>query len=793
MSLSPTDKTTVRINGTDHLLLTTDNYPRWKASALETFKGLSISWLIRTDGKVTTQEKAWLADALGTAAIAKTDTAAAITAIAPKYSDEYIKADRVAADFIYKTCCVQYQDAISSLDSAILRWEFLANLGQGSDLSAKHKHFTSLLNTNYQSNNGTCLNGLTVIKNTSLALKDIYREGNGQVMIPLNDLELVGAVSYLEQIPKFQLFVSLLLRSGESWDLEKIARKAIEEEGRLNSVPMAEALNTKVITNGNLPENPKKLPHHCSEHGWTWHPTEKCFKLYPELKKDRKKDSSSNLNNDVKSLITQVLKNLAKSEVGEEKEVDLNKKVKNYVDSSLDPISMIANIRASQNWIIDSGSSHIMSKINPKTSRDLLTTIQTANGSMLSSKIGNIPIFINGKYKTTFKEVLYCSEIAENLISVSTLCDTGYAKVTFTQNGWEAQHKHDSNLNLSGPRNGNLYVMNADNSTPKTYAAVSKKDLKHFINQKNIAVNILNGMWNATDCDGTIFKGDISDSNLLLLLHRSRKAQMKFALNWHDRLGHINLADLKLLVKTGQIQGLNSETFDLSIKELDCPHCLIGKMREANIPHQSTLENKAQSPGDRISCDLTGPIRQPTFGGSRYLLTFTDQFSKYRWGFLLSSKHLPQIIKCYEIVKRNVKTFWNKNIKFFRSDNEFNKISFINLLQMDGTIPEFTIRYNSFQNGQSERGFLSIFNLARTALSQSKLPPKFWGYAVMHSIYALNECLPSNSSNQSPHEVYFKTKPYVAFLRPFGATCYICKPSAIRNGKLDERGIEAIY
>jgi hypothetical protein len=211
----------------------------------------------------------------------------------------------------------------------------------------------------------------------------------------------------------------------------------------------------------------------------------------------------------------------------------------------------------------------------------------------------------------------------------------------------------------------------------------------------------------------------------------------------------------------------------MSLQSLDCSHCIFGKLREANIPSQAILENKAKSPGERILCDLTGPIRQATFAGIKYLLTFTDQFSKYRWGFLLKNHNLSEITACYVKVKANIKTFWNIGIKYFRGDGEFNKATFKSLLESDGTIGEFTVRYSSFQNGQSERGFLSIFNLARTALSQSKLTPKFWGYAAMHSIYSLNQCIPVTDDGQTPHELYFGTKPQLTFLRPFGASCFI--------------------
>ena len=65
MGLSGNTTTTIRIAGSDQLILTKENYPRWKTSTLESFKGLNIDWMFRTDGRITTAEQKHLADALG--------------------------------------------------------------------------------------------------------------------------------------------------------------------------------------------------------------------------------------------------------------------------------------------------------------------------------------------------------------------------------------------------------------------------------------------------------------------------------------------------------------------------------------------------------------------------------------------------------------------------------------------------------------------------------------------------------------------------------------------------------
>lgn len=259
-------------------------------------------------------------------------------------------------------------------------------------------------------------------------------------------------------------------------------------------------------------------------------------------------------------------------------------------------------------WAVDSGATDFMSKITPKTSIDLVQAIATASGSMQSSKIGDIPIVIDGKHKTTFKAVLFCPDIAENLASVSKLLDGGYKKVSFFAKSWRAYHTTDSNLDLTGPRQGNLYILESDKTERRSYAAVVKKDFYYFVNS-DLPVEIHNGRWTCTDSDGQSYVGNLAASDLLLALHRSKKVQMDRALDWHTRLGHLNLHALKSLVKTGQIQGLNAESFDLSIKEIQCAHCLAGKMKEANIPKNSTPENRATKCSVPISLVLLNKLR----------------------------------------------------------------------------------------------------------------------------------------------------------------------------------------
>ena len=189
----------IRIAGTDQLILTKANYPRWKTSTLESFKTLKCDWMFRTDGLITSAEQKHLSDALGKDAVFGSNGSQISAAVAPKYSDEYITADRAASDFIYKTCCSEYQSSVSSLKTSIQRWKFLANLGQGSDVSSKSQHFEGVFNVASSADDLSCLPGLTSIQNSGKALEDIYGKAGEETKIPLSDILGIGAISFLNK------------------------------------------------------------------------------------------------------------------------------------------------------------------------------------------------------------------------------------------------------------------------------------------------------------------------------------------------------------------------------------------------------------------------------------------------------------------------------------------------------------------------------------------------------------------------------------------------------------------
>ncbi|GJS44486.1 ribonuclease H-like domain-containing protein [Tanacetum coccineum] len=74
----------------------------------------------------------------------------------------------------------------------------------------------------------------------------------------------------------------------------------------------------------------------------------------------------------------------------------------------------------------------------------------------------------------------------------------------------------------------------------------------------------------------------------------------------------------------------------------------------------------------------------------------------------------------------------------------------------------------SQQNGVAERKNMTLIEVARTMLADSKLPTTFWAEAVNTACYVQNRVLVIKPHNKTPYELFLGRKPALSFMRPFG-------------------------
>ena len=124
-------------------------------------------------------------------------------------------------------------------------------------------------------------------------------------------------------------------------------------------------------------------------------------------------------------------------------------------------------------------------------------------------------------------------------------------------------------------------------------------------------------------------------------------------------------------------------------------------------------------------------------------------------------------------------------VKCLRSDNgtEFTSKEFKALLTKNKIKHETSAPYSPHQNGTSERGWRTLYEMGRCMLFDSKLPYKMWNYAVQAAAYVRNRCY-GKRTKKTPYEMLTGKKPDMSKLQKFGSVCFAYTQE---KGKLDPR------
>ena len=89
------------------------------------------------------------------------------------------------------------------------------------------------------------------------------------------------------------------------------------------------------------------------------------------------------------------------------------------------------------------------------------------------------------------------------------------------------------------------------------------------------------------------------------------------------------------------VEGLPSINFSKGT----CKRCIVGK--HAEHTYEKGKEIRDVQVLELINLYLIGPLPTPSYGSSRYVLTFIDDFSRYCWVYFLKQKS-----EVYEIFEK---------------------------------------------------------------------------------------------------------------------------------------------
>ncbi|GJX72987.1 putative RNA-directed DNA polymerase [Tanacetum coccineum] len=190
-----------------------------------------------------------------------------------------------------------------------------------------------------------------------------------------------------------------------------------------------------------------------------------------------------------------------------------------------------------------------------------------------------------------------------------------------------------------------------------------------------------------------------------------------------------------------------------------------------------------------IHSDVCGPFRTTSREGANYYVTFTDDFSRYGYVYLIKHKH--EVFEMFKTFQNEVENQLGKTIKALRSDRggEYLSQEFLDHLRSRGIISQLTPPYTPQHNGVSERRNQTLLDMVRSMMSLTTLPMSFWGYAL-ESVARILNMVPTKKVNKTPYEMWHGKVPNLSYLKVWGCEALVKRDTP---NKLESRSIKCIF
>ena len=380
-------------------------------------------------------------------------------------------------------------------------------------------------------------------------------------------------------------------------------------------------------------------------------------------------------------------------------------------------------------WIIDSGATKHMSPCLDQFSDyvpfRVSESVSLGNGTVCDALgIGRVVVSMlcEGEVKRyTLSDVLYVPQLVNNFFSVTAATLKGH-QVTFAKK--QCTIHRDGKLIATG--------------------------------------SSMNHIW-YVDC--------LNDNVCAVLKPKSVTEQLAL---WHQRLGHVHEQRLKTAVNNDLIAGVNGVSGDLPF----CEACVQAK--QTRKPFKGLNEVQTTRKLQLVHSDVCGPMSVASLGGSRYFVTFTDDYTRCSRVYFMKQK--SEVLNKFKEFESEVTNHAGLNILALRTDNggEYTSHEFEAYLKLKGIRHELTVPYSPQQNGVAERLNRTLQETALSQIVHANLPKCFWADSIATACYVRNR-LPAVPLNVSPYEKWYGKPPNVKHVRVFGCIAYALIPDVKRQ------------
>ncbi|GKA96740.1 retrotransposon protein, putative, ty1-copia subclass, partial [Tanacetum coccineum] len=201
-----------------------------------------------------------------------------------------------------------------------------------------------------------------------------------------------------------------------------------------------------------------------------------------------------------------------------------------------------------------------------------------------------------------------------------------------------------------------------------------------------------------------------------------------------------NDSSIKKRIEKLQYDGLLNST-DIKYFE-KCVSCMSGKMARKPYSHQV---ERAKDILGLIHTDVCSPFRTVSRQGASYFVTFTNDFSRYGYVYLLKHKH--KVFETFKMFQKEVENQLGKTIKSLRSDRggEYMKASgsleYLEIIQVEDTQPSIDTISHHDEDDQEIDEPQSDINPIRRSTRTRRAPDRMCLYidAEEHKLGDLGE------------------------------------------------------
>ena len=226
---------------------------------------------------------------------------------------------------------------------------------------------------------------------------------------------------------------------------------------------------------------------------------------------------------------------------------------------------------------------------------------------------------------------------------------------------------------------------------------------------------------------------------------------------WHYRLGHLGMDNVNKMMNEQMVDGMNSVNDE---KSSVCEACIMGKQHRCPYPRGHA--ERSTQPFEVVHSDVCGPMSVSLFGGSRYYVTFIDDYTRYNCVYFMKNK--IEVLEKFKEFHNFAKNLAGERIKVLRSDNggEYSSRHFDEYLKEKGITRQLTVPNNPAQNGLAERMNRTIVESARSMMFHSNLSVNFWAEAVNTAVYVIRNAEQLGAKRQRDPPTRFDEECYVA-------------------------------